>query len=126
MVGKEPPRRKPQRIDGFDYAQPGTYFVTICTTNRVCSFGRVHDGVVELSPAGCEVSAAWQALPERFPSIELDAFVVMPNHVHGIVSIRAPGGPSLGQVMRAFKSLSAERMRAMRGLADRAMWQPGY
>jgi REP element-mobilizing transposase RayT len=128
MVGKEPPRRKSQRLEGFDYAEAGTYFVTICTTGRACILGRVRGAAVDLSPIGEAVRQVWQEeLPQRFPTVELDAFVVMPNHVHAIVSIRDAGSLSLGRIVQAFKSLSADRTRAQRGRPrDRGMWQRGY
>jgi REP element-mobilizing transposase RayT len=126
MVGKEPPRRKSQRLEGVDYAEPGTYFITICTTDRACILGRVRGPAVELGAIGEAVRQVWEELPQRFRNVDLDAFVVMPNHVHAIISIREAGGVSLGRVVQAFKSLSADRTRALRGLVDRGMWQRGY
>ena len=76
------------RLKQYDYAQAGAYFVTICTHNRECSLGLVVDGRVSLSECGQIVMDCWQNLPRTFAFITLDAFVVMPNHVHGIVVIR--------------------------------------
>jgi putative transposase len=73
------------RLQGYDYAQAGAYFVTICTQGRACLFGEVVDGQMWVSDAGRMVQDAWLALPARFANVALDAFVVMPNHVHGIV-----------------------------------------
>ena len=75
------------RLRGHDYAQPGAYFLTICTLGREPVLGDVGDGEMRPSEAGVLVQRTWEALPERFPGIVLDAFVVMPNHVHGIVMI---------------------------------------
>jgi REP element-mobilizing transposase RayT len=86
------PRRQSLRLAEFDYAEPGAYFVTICTRDRACLFGEVVDGEMILSPAGRVVEAAWFDLPNHYPTIGLDAFVVMPNHVHGIIVIS--GGPA--------------------------------
>ena len=87
--------RKSIRIQGYDYAQDGAYFVTICTYNRQCLFGDIK-GVLQyaptaemvLNPFGIVVRDAWQNTPVIRPGILLDAFVIMPNHVHGIIIIR--------------------------------------
>src|SRR5436853_6579273 len=64
------------------------YFVTICTYQRTCSLGSVQDDSMALSPSGQIVDECWRSLPQHFPCIELDAFVVMPNHLHGIIVLR--------------------------------------
>jgi REP element-mobilizing transposase RayT len=81
--------RRSIRLRGYDYRQAGAYFVTICVQDRACLFGEVVDGDMRLSKAGENVQAVWNDLPRRFPGIDLDAFVVMPNHVHGIVFLGA-------------------------------------
>ena len=75
------------RLRDFDYSQAGAYFVTICTHGRACRFGDVVDGDMRLNEAGRIVEQFWSAIPSHFPDVILDAFVVMPNHVHGIVAI---------------------------------------
>jgi REP element-mobilizing transposase RayT len=77
--------RRSLRLQGYDYAQAGAYFVTICTQNRACLFGEVADGTTRLNPAGQLAATFWNDMPLRFPEIDMDAFVVMPNHVHGII-----------------------------------------
>ncbi|MCB9235147.1 MAG: hypothetical protein H6581_26060 [Bacteroidia bacterium] len=76
------------RLAGWDYGTPGAYFVTICTREREHYFGQVKDGVMDLSKAGQIAWDVWQLVAEQFDFAALDAFVVMPNHVHGIVWIR--------------------------------------
>src|SRR3989304_10596080 len=76
------PRRRPLRLPGCDYSREGAYFVTICTRNRECLLGDVMKGKMRLNELGRMVQTMWDGLPERFPSIESDAFVLMPNHVH--------------------------------------------
>ena len=83
--------RRSLRLDGYDYAQVGAYFVTVCTQDRACLLGDVAGEEVQLSDAGRMAQEAWQALPGRFSGMELDAFVVMPNHVHGIIVIPGRG-----------------------------------
>ena len=80
-------RRKSIRLQGYDYSQAGLYFITVCTHNRVPLFGEIADGVMALNTAGQIVEKCWCAIPEHFPQVTLDEFVVMPNHVHGIITI---------------------------------------
>src|SRR5438105_12737054 len=80
------PRRRSPRMKDYDYSQPGTYFVTICTQRRRNLFGKVVDGTMHLNDAGVIAQKTWESLPERFPVL-LDAWVIMPNHVHGILII---------------------------------------
>ena len=82
--------RRSIRLREFDYSSIGGYFVTTCVQNRECLFGDVMDGVMVLNDAGRLVESVWNGLAERFPSIELDAFVAMPNHIHFIVNIALP------------------------------------
>lgn len=79
--------RRSIRLKYYDYSQAGAYFCTIVTQDRACLFGDVANGEMRLNPTGEIVSARWNALPKRFPNIELGEFVVMPNHVHGVVVI---------------------------------------
>jgi len=79
--------RRSTRLRDFDYAQAGAYFVTICTRERVCLFGEVVGEVMRLNDAGKVVKACWLAVSTHFPDVDLDAFVVMPNHLQGIVVI---------------------------------------
>ncbi len=83
--------RRSLRLNGYDYVQAGAYFVTICTQNRMCLFGDIVDGEMQLNDVGRMVRSVWEALPQRFRGMELDAFVVMPNHVHGIITIPGRG-----------------------------------
>lgn len=77
--------RRSIRLRGYDYSQAGAYFVTVCVQGHRCLFGDAVDEEMRLNDAGRMAQTVWERLPDRFPSIELDAFVVMPNHVHGII-----------------------------------------
>ncbi len=79
--------RRSLRLNEYDYTQQGAYFVTLVVQNRVQMFGSIVDGIVIMNDAGRMIQTAWLALPDRFPSIELDEFVIMPNHMHGILVI---------------------------------------
>jgi REP element-mobilizing transposase RayT len=99
------------RLRDYDYGLPGAYFVTVCTEARQCLFGDVRDGAFVPLPVACMLEVCWNATAQQFPTISLDAMVVMPNHVHGIVMLPAgpsvgndPEHPSLSRVMQWFKS----------------------
>ncbi len=79
--------RRSIRLKGYDYSQPGAYFITIVTQNRECLFGDVVDGKMRLNDAGRMVERWWLELNHKFPAARTDAYVVMPNHFHGIVII---------------------------------------
>jgi REP element-mobilizing transposase RayT len=79
--------RRSIRLKGYDDTQPGAYFVTLCTHDRVCLFGEVVEGQMRLNELGEIVCQCWLAIPDHFPQTALDAFVIMPNHVHGILWI---------------------------------------
>lgn len=124
--------RRSIRLKGYDYEQAGAYFVTICTPMRACFFGDVVDGEVRLSDAGRVAQASWNELPARYPDISLDVFVVMPNHVHGIVIVGAQfiapmnssqppnastdqgainRAPTLGRIVRTYKAVTTRLIR---------------
>ncbi len=99
------------RYDGYDYRSAGAYFATICIQHRLPFLGDIQHGKICLSPAGTMVTNQWYDLPNRFPAIALDAFQVMPNHVHLLLwlqprNVEIAEAPSLGSVMGAFKSIT--------------------
>jgi REP element-mobilizing transposase RayT len=170
------PKRKPLRLPHYDYSESGAYFVTICVQGRRCILGRIVDETTQLSPAGRSVLETWHALPDHFPTVKLDQFVLMPNHVHGILWLTSredrttlsvgaglappapaesaesstltatedsnhtpadgaspaptPAGrltrPTLGQVIGAFKSLSAISSNRHLDPPAAPFWQRGY
>ena len=128
------PKRKPIRLPEYDYSSPGAYFVTVCTHDRRCILSDITVGeglappAVELTPIGQCVQEQLLALPSRFPLVHLDHFVIMPNHVHLLVSVADSGGaspsPTLSDVVGAFKSLSTRLSRG--NLGDLPLWQRSY
>ena len=84
----ELPQRHTIRWQGYDYANVGAYYLTICTQERLHLFGRIADGVMHRSPMGDIAQRCWDAIPGHMPHVDVGEFVVMPNHVHGIVVIR--------------------------------------
>ncbi len=88
-------RRRSLRLKGYDYRHVGAYFVTIVTQGRSCLFGEIVGQEMQLNEAGEMIRTVWEALPQRFPGIEIEGFVVMPNHLHGIIAIHQPVGVGL-------------------------------
>ena len=85
--------RRSIRLPGYDYTQAGAYFVTLVTHERACLFGEIVDGEMRLNEAGQAAERCWLDIPSHFPHAALDAFVIMPNHVHGILWIvETPAG----------------------------------
>lgn len=113
-------RRRSIRLQGYNYSEAGAYFVTICTQDRQCLFGEIQDGQVVLNAAGSMVADSWNRLPSRFPEVELDVSVVMPNHFHGIL-VLAGDGLSLPDVVQRFKSITT-RLYTL-AVAEKG-WQP--
>jgi putative transposase len=83
-----PNTRKSIRWKGYDYAQKGAYYITICTDARRHWFGRIADAIMHRSPLGELAQRCWNEIPDHMPHVDLGEFIVMPNHVHGIVIIR--------------------------------------
>ena len=79
--------RKSIRLQGYDYSQAGAYYVTIVTQWRECLFGEIIDGEMYINEYGEIVQKWWDEIPTHFPNTELGAFVIMPNHIHGIIFI---------------------------------------
>jgi len=89
MYDSEIHHRRSIRVKGYDYAQDGAYFVTVCAQDRRCLFGDVVSEKMKLNEAGRMVCDHWVNLNNRFPNIEIDEFIVMPNHFHGILIVGA-------------------------------------
>ncbi|WP_420631786.1 transposase [Candidatus Leptofilum sp.] len=134
--------RRSIRLKGYDYTQTGAYFVTICTYKRQPLFGKIVNGEMKLSLLGQLVYYEWQKTAVVRPNIHLDAFVVMPNHLHGIIVIflnsadmnvpdgRPAGSPlqsgSLGAIIGQFKSKVTKRFRRFPGNDNSPIWQRNY
>ena len=140
--------RRSIRLQGYDYSQPGAYFVTICALGRECLFGEVIADDMQPTACGQTVSAGWNDLPRHYANVQLDEFVVMPNHVHGIIVLTAhtqhipPVGAGLKpapatqpaftqrhglpEIVRAFKTFSARRVNELRATPGVPLWQRNY
>jgi putative transposase len=134
--------RRSIRLRDYDYAQEGAYFVTICTRNRECLFGHIANGEIALNESGNMVEKWWLELNTKFPQIERDAYVVMPNHVHGVISIvgadlrvcpdsGARTGAPLQTIVQWFKTMTTNEhiRRAKNNSANpqgSKLWQRNY
>jgi putative transposase len=143
MPRPEKHHRRSIRLKEYDYSQPGGYFVTIVTFQRDCLFGNIVNEEMVLSNFGLVAKQQWEKLPKRFRNVELSTFVVMPNHIHGIIilngrgttedqndydeglSRRAPteqfGKPipgSIPTIVRSYKSAVSYRINLLRGAKD--------
>lgn len=81
-------QRKSNRLKNFDYSSSGWYFVTICTQNRECLFGNIIDNHMVLNKYGKIINKYFLEIPKHYNNVELDEFIIMPNHIHGIIVIR--------------------------------------
>ena len=142
MIESGQKERKRLRLRDYDYSQPGAYFVTICAKDRVCRFGEIVNG--EMLPNGLAaiVRSCWNDLPNHFPNVQLDEFVIMPNHVHGIIfivdtvgSIHESTLPKtvlerramlLPKIVGRFKMNSAKRINELHGSFGVPVWQRNY
>lgn len=105
------PSRRSPRLAHYDYRTPGAYVVTACTQNRLCLFGEVRAGQMLRTPAGEMVATVWAECPAHYPGVDVDAFVVMPNHIHGLLWLMPGGALSVPDLMHRFKSLTTARYR---------------
>ena len=144
--------RRSIRLSGYNYTQAGAYFVTVCTYQRQCLFGAVIEGQMALNDVGKTAQTCWDEISAHFPHVELDAFVVMPNHVHGIIVIAKDVGathasPGVGRdtacrataesfgkpvpgslptIVRSFKSAITRRINQSRDTPGQPVWQRNY
>lgn len=139
--------RRSIRLKVYDYRRCGAYFITVCVQNRFCLFGEIVDGVMKINEAGQIAQNVWNDLPRHYPHMVLDAWVIMPNHVHGIIflsDVRDDGEPmpprvesvgagfkpahthGLPEIVRAFKTFSARRINPWRHTPGTPVWQRNY
>jgi putative transposase len=146
MYDPDKHHRRSILLRDYDYSRAGAYFVTICAFERKCIFGEINNGEMRLNDLGTLAEDCWLAIPEHFPMTQMDAYVIMPNHMHGIVVIdddadhckgtacRAPTMEQFGQptpgslptIVRSFKSAVTRLFNEKDTLASQRLWQRNY
>lgn len=109
------------RLKGYDYSSQGAYFVTLCCENRQHRFGEISESKIELTPCG-QIATEWmENLPTKFPTIEIDEYIIMPDHIHAIISIRTGnhrGCPNIDGQSKEPLNIDANRTGTPRGCPD--------
>ncbi len=133
---KSCPERHQIRLTGYDYTRQGACFVTICTQDKHCLFGNIVDSTMKLNPFGEIAESVWKGIPLHYPEVNNEVFIVMPNHVHGIILVHDPGrevsnsAPAkkhpLSEVVRAFKTYSSRKINELRKSPGTPVWQRSY
>jgi REP element-mobilizing transposase RayT len=143
--------RRSIRLPDYDYTSPGTYFVTICVQGGECLLGQIVDGEMQLNERGQIAAASWEWLGAQYPYVSLDAWVIMPNHMHGIIVVQDDDAPTtcrggsrtaptrtapadatpterkpLGRLVGAFKTVSTKRINQLRDTPGVPFWQRNY
>ena len=119
--------RRSIRLQGYDYTNAGIYFVTICSYQRQHLFGTIDNGEMKINLAGQIVFMLWQKIPHHFPNVQLDEFVLMPDHLHGIVVIAESKDKfSLANIIQNFKSVSSRKINRINKNYGVSIWQRNY
>ncbi len=120
--------RRSIRLNGYDYSTSGGYFITICMHDREHLFGDIVNEIMELNIFGDIARSHWQQLSQHHPNIIMDEFIVMPNHLHGIILLDAliENTKSISEIIRGFKTFSAKAINKERGLRGAPVWQRNY
>ena len=147
--------RRSIRLPHYDYAQPGGYFIILCTQNRTCLFGDIIKGKMVLNDAGIMVEKCWNEIPQHFANVILDEHAIMPNHFHGIIMIVGAGSsrpdssgssrpmlndrredrgnngredraPTVGNIVAYFKYQSTKHINVIRDGGFQKLWQRNY
>lgn len=144
--------RKKIRLKNYDYSKPGCYFVTICSKNNGDIFGHIVNDKIILNKYGKIVKKIWTEIPEHFQHVELDEYIIMPDHIHGIIKNVCRGliyqtrvnsdminhapttdwilmkkkGITLGEIIRHFKAKATKQMRNLKGDNTFKIWQRSF
>ncbi|MYD09653.1 MAG: hypothetical protein F4X02_06385 [Chloroflexi bacterium] len=139
-------KRRSLRLDGYDYRNTGVYFVTVCTHQKRCVFGKILNDSMIPNECGFVVKEEWKRAEILRSNVELDMFVLMPNHLHGLILLRdeqddgqrsasdfaaTPTSStlqagSLGAIIGQFKSVATKRIRRLNNPPDMPIWQRNY
>lgn len=141
-AGDSKKRRRSMRLQGYDYSQAGIYFVTICVKNRECLFGEIKNEEMILNKLGRIVEKEWKKTPEKRKNVGLDEFIIMPNHLHGIIIINykivgidcnqslhkyGPQSNNLFAIIRGFKGSVTNQINLLsKNYSGGSIWQSRF
>jgi putative transposase len=136
------PKRSNPRPAGCDYSLAGGYFVTICASGRGEGFGAVEEGEVVLNDSGKMLQQCWREIPEHFPAVTTNEYIILPDHFHGIIFITEidvgathtsplrnkdqKKQTALGTIIGSFKSAASKKLYRCRLAPGQKLWQRGY
>lgn len=121
------------RLQNWDYTSDGSYYITLCTKNRLPILGRIEKGEMILNEFGRIVEECWFDLKNHYHNLKLDTFVIMPDHIHGIMiidnsvpvsTIKTRHG--IFEFVRAFKTFSSRRMNELENTPGKTRWQSRF
>ena len=131
------PKRKPTRLKKYDYCMPGYYFVTICVNDRIEKLGTINNYKMILNESGRIVKKIWLEISAHFNNIDLDQYIIMPNHIHGIIINNSVGNGharsvnknkinnNLSVIIGSFKSAVTKRINQLNNLSS-FKWQKSF
>ena len=134
------PQRKQIRLKYYNYASEGMYFITICTKNREelfwcnnknkkqCRGGACSAQIQNLNSLGKIIQKEWLELKNRYANVQLDEYIIMPNHIHGIINLTggASPAPTIGDIICSFKSIATIACNKAENMNGRIIWQRNY
>ncbi len=142
VQSKDVKSRRSIRLKEYNYSQSGYYFVTVCARGRDFLFGDIVDGEMVLNEYGKILASCWHDLPDHYDNVELDRFIIMPNHVHAIIIVgaglprpnttaqgnigREDRAPTLGQIVAYYKYGTTKQINKLRNAGIKKIWQRNY
>ncbi len=141
--------RKSIRLKNYNYSRPGAYFITIRTIDHICVFGEVNGGIMYLNDYGKIARKCWQEIPKHFPNVKIDLYIIMSNHIHGILWLCDSGEdvgvrhasplhlphlignqiikkPKLYTVVGSFKSAVTKQINILDDHSRKSFWQKSF
>ncbi len=131
--------RQSMRLDGYDYSKPGKYFITIVTKNRKPLLGKIKNNMMKLNELGQIINQSWEWLGNQYDYVVLDEFIIMPNHLHGIIELRGDRcvsrntstpisvkRKSLGRLIGALKTVSTKQINQLQNTPGSKIWQRDF
>ena len=126
MSNSLPYHRQSIRLKDYDYSSIGYYYITLCTNNRLNILGHIENNTVKLSSLGELAQKEWVNLTNRYKNIVLDEYIIMPNHIHGIIAIEHKSNISIGDIICGYKSVTTRKYNKANNCNGTILWQRNY